>query len=335
MMGWLLLTNLPQKVYPRPVYLFYLHLRPTEGAVGENSLTSYVKGKLITLNPHTLAQIIGVQSGNLQCHFQSEADLVNMVSDVSEVYTTICENQFTGTNLQVRHLKPHLRILHRWIVENVTPEKGHFDTVPFYNVYLLYCFEVGQTLDLCYILLKEMVIANLGTLSGRSLPFGALLTKIFKAHHVSLVGEVDVKISSPISEYTLTRAGGVDNLLGSINVANELIADDPEDPNDNVMPPNQQPQYWTDYFALEQERHNQRIQWEQQMENQFNALGNRFDAFAAAQNSLIQQFGEFRVDTERCDEVTSNNCIDQIDHRVTQVYHYYFPPPPPPPDNDA
>ncbi|KAL7263530.1 hypothetical protein ACSBR1_001648 [Camellia fascicularis] len=181
-----------------------------------------------------------------------------------------------------------------------------------------------------------MVVTNLGTLSSRSLSFGALLSKIFKAHHVNLVGEADMNISSPSLEYTLTRASGADNLLGSINIANALIADDPEDPNDNAMLPNQQPQYGTDYLALKQERHNQRVQWEQQMENQFNALGNRFDAFVVTQNSLIQQFGEFRVNTERRDEVTSNR-IDQIEYRVTQVYHHYFPPPPPPPplDNDA
>ncbi|KAL7243514.1 hypothetical protein ACSBR1_015836 [Camellia fascicularis] len=106
-----------------------------------------------------------------------------------------------------------------------------------------------------------MIVANLGTLSGRSLPFGALLTKIFKAHHVSFEGEVDVKITSSISEYTLTRAGGAENLLGSINFANEPIPN-PEDPNDNTMPSNQQPQYWTDYLALEQEQYNQRLQWE-------------------------------------------------------------------------
>ncbi|CAL5350731.1 unnamed protein product [Camellia sinensis] len=88
------------------------------------------------------------------------------------------------------------------------------------------------------------------------------------------------------------------------------------------------------YTLTRAERHNQRVQWKQQMENQFNALGNRFDVFAAVQNSLIQQFGEFRVDTERRDEVTSNY-IDEIDHRVTQVYHHYFLPPPLPPDNDA
>ncbi|KAF5934595.1 hypothetical protein HYC85_030766 [Camellia sinensis] len=79
------------------------------------------------------------------------------------------------------------------------------------------------------------------------------------------------------------------------------------------MPPNEQPWYWTDYLALEKERYNQRLQWEQQMANQVNTLGTRFDEVVTAQNSLIQQFGEFRVDSGRRDEVTSN-CIDQIDH---------------------
>ncbi|KAL7194007.1 hypothetical protein ACSBR2_025616 [Camellia fascicularis] len=84
-----------------------------------------------------------------------------------------------------------------------------------------------------------MMVAKLGTLSGRSLPFGALLTTIFRVHHVNLEGEVDVRITSPISEYTLTRAGGADNLMGSINFKNKPIPDD-EEPNDNAMPPNEQ-----------------------------------------------------------------------------------------------
>ncbi|KAL7196241.1 hypothetical protein ACSBR1_036276 [Camellia fascicularis] len=85
-----------------------------------------------------------------------------------------------------------------------------------------------------------MMVANLGTLSGRSLPFGAVLTKIFKAHHVNL------------------ETGGAENLLGSINFKNEPIHDE-EEPNDNAMQPNEQPQYWTDYLLLEQEPYNQRL----------------------------------------------------------------------------
>ncbi|KAL7160725.1 hypothetical protein ACSBR2_041399 [Camellia fascicularis] len=49
--------------------------------------------------------------------------------------------------------------------------------------------------------------------------------------------------------------------MGSINFENEPILDE-EEPNDNAMPPNEQPHYWTDYLALEQERYNQRLQWE-------------------------------------------------------------------------
>ncbi|KAL7172953.1 hypothetical protein ACSBR2_032425 [Camellia fascicularis] len=78
--------------------------------------------------------------------------------------------------------------------------------------------------------MKELMVANLGSISGRLLVFGALLTKIFKAFHVRLVGEAETKITSPISMYTLTRDGGVENLLGSLNVGNALIDDVPEDP---------------------------------------------------------------------------------------------------------
>ncbi|CAL5341517.1 unnamed protein product [Camellia sinensis] len=125
------------------------------------------------------------------------------------------------------------------------------------------------------------------------------------SHDVNLEGEVDVRITSPISECTLTRVGGADTLMGSINFENKPIPDE-EEPNDNAMPPNEQPHYWTDYLALEQEWYNQRLQLEQQMANQLNTLGTRFDEFVAAQNSLIQQFGEFHVDSGRRDEVTRN-----------------------------
>ncbi|KAL7237506.1 hypothetical protein ACSBR2_003747 [Camellia fascicularis] len=114
--------------------------------------------------------------------------------------------------------------------------------------------------------MKEMMGANLGQFIGQSLPFGALFTKIFKHFKIRLVGEVETKISSTISEYTLTCVGGADNLMESLNA--DVLADDAqEDPHDNAMPLIEQPQYWTDFLAMEEEQHNQRIQWEQQMAN--------------------------------------------------------------------
>ncbi|KAL7264666.1 hypothetical protein ACSBR1_002599 [Camellia fascicularis] len=68
--------------------------------------------------------------------------------------------------------------------------------------------------------------ANLGQFMGR----------------VHLVGETETKISSAISEYTLTCVGGADNLMGSLN-AHVPPDDAPEDPHANAMPSAEQPQY--------------------------------------------------------------------------------------------
>ncbi|CAL5341195.1 unnamed protein product [Camellia sinensis] len=153
---------------------------------------------------------------------------------------------------------------------------------------------------------------------------------------VRLVDEMEIKIRSPITQYTVTRAGAASNLIGSVNASEDEDPPDdgPEDPPTNVMLSTEQPPYWTEFMAMEEQRYNQRVQWEQQMANQVNSLGTQFDTFATAQNSLIQQFGEFRVDIERRHEV-ENNRIDRIEHHVNDIYHHYFPPPPPPADNDC
>lgn len=121
-------------------------------------------------------------------------------------------------------------------------------------------------------------------------------------------------------EYTLNRAGGGDILLNSLN-APDAPMEDPEEHHQDAMPPLQPPAFWTDFMARDQERYNQRLQWEQQMATQMAEFGN-------AQNSLIQLFGGFWVDNNNRHQEL-NTRIDHIEHRVDAIYQYYFPPPPP------
>ncbi|KAL7200706.1 hypothetical protein ACSBR1_032605 [Camellia fascicularis] len=114
--------------------------------------------------------------------------------------------------------------------------------------------------------MKEMMYANLGQFMGRSLLFGALLTKIFKHFRVRLVGDKETKISSAISKCTLTHTSGADNLMGSLN-AYVPPDDAPEDLHANAIPSTEQPQYWTEFLVMEEEQHNQRVRWEQQIAN--------------------------------------------------------------------
>ncbi|CAL5369078.1 unnamed protein product [Camellia sinensis] len=122
-MGWKNLINFPQKVYPRLVALFYVHQRATQEEDGNFTLLSYVKGKGIQFDIPTLVSIVGVELGDENIHFQTEGELANIVGNATDVFTTICRNRFTGISLQARHLKPHLRILHQWIIENVSKKR--------------------------------------------------------------------------------------------------------------------------------------------------------------------------------------------------------------------
>ncbi|KAI8026130.1 hypothetical protein LOK49_LG02G00623 [Camellia lanceoleosa] len=84
---------------------------------------------------------------------------------------------------------------------------------------------------------------------------------------------MEIKIRSPINQYTVTHAGAASNLMGSVNAPkdseDEVPPDDaPEDVPANVMPSSEQPQYWTEFLAMEEQRYNQRVQWEHQMANQ-------------------------------------------------------------------
>ncbi|CAL5437732.1 unnamed protein product [Camellia sinensis] len=77
----------------------------------------------------------------------------------------------------------------------------------------------------------------------------------------------------------MTRAGAASNLMASVNALedseDEVPPDDAlEDPPANVMPLTEQPQYWTEFLAMEEQRYNQRVQWEHQMANQVNSLDN-------------------------------------------------------------
>ncbi|KAI7997300.1 hypothetical protein LOK49_LG10G01080 [Camellia lanceoleosa] len=80
---------------------------------------------------------------------------------------------------------------------------------------------------------------------------------------------MEIEIRSPINQYTVTCAGAASNLMGSVNAAkdseDEVPPDDaPEDPPTNVMPSTEQPQYWIEFLVMEEQRHNQRVQWEHQ-----------------------------------------------------------------------
>ncbi|KAI8027297.1 hypothetical protein LOK49_LG02G00772 [Camellia lanceoleosa] len=102
---------------------------------------------------------------------------------------------------------------------------------------------------------------------------------------------MEIKIRSPITQYTVNRTGAAANLMENDNAAEDSedqveLDDGPQDLPVNVTPSTEPPQYWTDFLAMEERRYNQRVEWEQQrvqwehqMANQVNSLDSPVGGF--------------------------------------------------------
>ena len=83
---------------------------------------------------------------------------------------------------QTKELKKEFRLFHRYITYNIIPKKRHYNQVTTMDNLIIYRAAMEEPFNLNYIILKEM--ADVRNHSNRTLPFGALLTKIFKHFRV-------------------------------------------------------------------------------------------------------------------------------------------------------
>ncbi|KAI7991193.1 hypothetical protein LOK49_LG12G00880 [Camellia lanceoleosa] len=106
---------------------------------------------------------------------------------------------------------------------------------------------------------------------------------------------MEIKIRSPINQYTVNRAGAASNLMGSVNAPedseDEVPPNDaPEDAPANVMPLSEQPQYLTELLAMEEQRYNQRVQWEHQMANQPHSFPSRLFQLSQKKREELKEY---------------------------------------------
>ena len=75
--------------------------------------------------------------------------------------------------------------------------------------FVIYRGATKDPLNLNYIILREM--ANIHNRKNRSLPYGALLTKIFEYFEVSFRNQSDQHIDEGFSNYIISRGISIDS----------------------------------------------------------------------------------------------------------------------------
>ncbi|GFZ02654.1 hypothetical protein Acr_15g0012620 [Actinidia rufa] len=241
-LGWNTLIPLPKNVYSDLVRYFYCNLEVGNLDNAEFTIDSYVRGKHIVLNPTVLSQIIGVPNDGELIFLEKPSQLKNHVNK-AEMNETVSIHGTVGAS-QHKELKKEFRLFHKFISYNVTPKHGHHNQVSTMENFIIYRSAIEDPLNLNYIILREM--AYVRTHKNRSLPYGALLTKIFEHFEVNLRNQSIQTIDEGFSSYMISRGITVDSTdeEDNLEIPSQAVGDvHMEDVSLNTeIPPEQSPQ---------------------------------------------------------------------------------------------
>ena len=123
----------------------------------------------------------------------------------------ISKNRAIGAT-QIKELKKEFKLFHWYIAYNLIPKKGHYNQMTNVNSFIIYRTAIEEPLNVNYIILKEM--ADVRNHSSRALPYGALLTKVFKHFRVKFRRQLNEYIDEGFSLRMIKRSISIDSIEG-------------------------------------------------------------------------------------------------------------------------
>ncbi|GFZ11218.1 hypothetical protein Acr_22g0006160 [Actinidia rufa] len=325
-LGWSALIPLPTSVYSDLVRYFYCNLEVENLDKPEFSIDSYVRGKHIELNPTILSQIIGVPN---------EGELI-----------------FLDRPSQ---LKNHVN---RAEMNEIVSIRGTVGASHDKDLKKEYRSATNDPLNLNYIILREM--AYIRNHKKRSLPYGALLTKVFEHFGVSFRNQHDQHIDEGFSNYTISRGISVDStdkeddidippqILGDINMDDVSLDDDlPQSPHPQEGQTSQEgpPDWFIEYFG-QMRTTMERI--EQTQKENYDYMKARMDSIEQRQilndklhelhGTYIDRLGDNYEQLYTQQTELHQECLDRLKAVQTIVEaesHFQYDPPPFSPHSQA
>lgn len=134
---WEGLFDIPPVAYPQLIKLFYSNLRIVDDPTHGYYLMSYAKGVEMIISVSGLAQILHIPSGSELIYFSDNLALQTIIKP-NEFYELLTgESGFRGT-LEAKDLHPNIKLLNRYLSENVVLKGRHHDEVTSFQSYLFY-----------------------------------------------------------------------------------------------------------------------------------------------------------------------------------------------------
>ncbi|GAV67215.1 hypothetical protein CFOL_v3_10723 [Cephalotus follicularis] len=195
--------------YAKLVKEFYMNLRIVSSPKEEFALSSNVKGQRIFLDARILASILHIPHTGLYVFEYKKWPEVEGFhpNDILLILYPNDPNIHPNMALCTNKLSVDHRLLHHLIVHQFLPTGGGYTKLSRMQAFLMWC--IISKIEFCYPLLMLHTMVRAFTQKKSVLPFGCILTKIFRYHEVHIDGEIATKLKKEdtYNKSTLNRMG--------------------------------------------------------------------------------------------------------------------------------
>ncbi|GAV87162.1 hypothetical protein CFOL_v3_30588 [Cephalotus follicularis] len=186
-----------------------MNLRIVSSPHEEFALSSSVKGQRMFLDARILASILSIPHTGL-CIFEYKKWLEVEGFHLNDILSILYPNEpniHPNMSLCTNKLFVNHRLLHHLIVHQLLPTGGGYAKLTRMQAFLMWC--IISKVDFCYPLLMVHTMVHAFPQKKSVLPFGCILTKIFRHYEINLEGEIGTKLKKEdtYSESNLNRMG--------------------------------------------------------------------------------------------------------------------------------
>ncbi|GAV81064.1 hypothetical protein CFOL_v3_24523 [Cephalotus follicularis] len=186
-----------------------MNLRIVSSPHEEFALSSIVKGQIIFLNARIIALILHIPHNGLNTFEYKKWPEVKGFhpNNILSILYPNDPNIHPNMALCINKLSVDHRLLHHLIVHQFLPTGGGYAKLTRMQAFLMWC--IISKIEFCYPLLMLHTMVCAFSQKKSVLPFGCILTKIFRYHDVRLEGEIGTKLKKEdtYNKSTLNRMG--------------------------------------------------------------------------------------------------------------------------------
>ena len=204
-MGWSTFCRINEPSYPKLIRCFYANLEQPNPHRLE--LFAHMGNKDIKIDASGLCKLVGAPNEGDEVYDSNSWPTLNNF-DPQAALVRLCKPNDIVAKPKAKDLNLKARLLLLFVQHNIVPRGGHRSEPSYFDLWLVDCILSGRKVNLGYLMIQQM--SNLLSSKSGILPYGMVLTLLFRACTIDLSAETEVRMPKPsdaIDDASISRLG--------------------------------------------------------------------------------------------------------------------------------